>query len=196
LRSSRSRRLRNHPTLSRVEPTRYNSLCEGASCPTGPLFSSPLFWSSLVASSIGYRRYVGTTRTRSGTERRSRSIHYPTGNNSDAVATHSCSLISWASNAEVVYSLLNSLTVIACRVATPRTPCWLRRLIAKSQGCEDDADCKGHHWLSPRIVRHSRRLFESEDMFPIVLHADHYRAVFHCLIVKLLGKAFGDSDVS
>jgi hypothetical protein len=113
-----------------------------------------------------------------------------------AKARHSCSLISWASNAEVVYSLLNSLTVIACRVATPRTPCWLRRLIAKSQGCEDDADCKGHHWLSPRIVRHSRRLFESEDMFPIVLHADHYRAVFHCLIVKLLGKAFGDSDVS
>jgi len=39
------------------------------------------------------------------------------------------SLISWASNAEIVYSLLNSLTLIACRVATPRTLCWLSAMI-------------------------------------------------------------------
>jgi hypothetical protein len=30
---------------------------------------------------------------------------------------------------KVVYSLLNSLMVIACRVATPRTPCWLSATI-------------------------------------------------------------------
>jgi hypothetical protein len=30
---------------------------------------------------------------------------------------------------KVVYSLLNSLMVIACRVATPRTPCWLSAMI-------------------------------------------------------------------
>jgi len=72
--------LRNHPTLSRVEPTRHNGLYGGASCPMGPLFSSPLFWSSLVVSSIGYRRYAAITRIRSVTERRSRSPHFPTGN--------------------------------------------------------------------------------------------------------------------
>ena len=48
------------------------------------LFRSPLFWSSPVASSVGCRRYW-RTRTRSGTARRS--LHFPTGNNSDAVAT-------------------------------------------------------------------------------------------------------------
>jgi hypothetical protein len=52
----------------------------GAACLTRPLFSSPLFWSSLAVSSIGYRRYAAITRIRSVTERRSRSPHIPTGN--------------------------------------------------------------------------------------------------------------------
>jgi hypothetical protein len=72
--ASHSETVRRCPALNQRE---HNG---GPSCLTRPLFSSPLFWSSLVLSSIGYRPYAGTTRVRSGRERRSRSIYFPSGN--------------------------------------------------------------------------------------------------------------------
>jgi hypothetical protein len=44
----------------------------------------------VVACSLLYwlSALCGTTRTRSGTERRSRSIHFPTGNKLDAATTY------------------------------------------------------------------------------------------------------------
>ena len=64
--------------LSSVEPTNTMALRRRV-MPYGTIIFIALIL-VVACSLLGYRRYVGVTRTRSVTERRSKSIHFPTGN--------------------------------------------------------------------------------------------------------------------